>query len=68
MIGQQAEAEEVELENPFVVNEEVKIMDGPFSSMVGTIESISGQKVKVSVSIFGRKTPVELDMMQIDKM
>jgi transcription antitermination factor NusG len=36
--------------------------------MVGTIESISGQKVKVSVSIFGRKTPVELDMMQIDKM
>lgn len=68
MIGQQAEAEEVEIENPFVVGEDVKIMDGPFSSMIGTIESISGQKVKVAVSIFGRKTPVELDMMQIDKM
>ena len=36
-------------------------------SFFDTIESISGQKVKVVVSIFGRKTPVELDMMQIDK-
>jgi len=67
MIGQQEQAEEVEMENPFVVGEDVKIIDGPFSSMIGTIESISGQKVKVGVSIFGRKTPVELDMMQIDK-
>jgi transcriptional antiterminator NusG len=67
MIGQQEEAEEVELENPFVVGEDVKITDGPFDSMIGTIESISGQKVKVVVSIFGRKTPVEVDMMQIDK-
>jgi transcriptional antiterminator NusG len=67
MIGQQEQAEEVEMENPFIVGEEVKIIDGPFSSMIGTIESISGQKVKVVVSIFGRKTPVELDMMQIDK-
>jgi transcriptional antiterminator NusG len=67
MIGQQEEAEEVELENPFVAGEDVKITDGPFDSMIGTIESISGQKVKVVVSIFGRKTPVELDMMQIDK-
>lgn len=66
MIGYVEEAEK-EIENPFIVDEEVKILDGPFQSMIGTIEHIDGQRVKVAVSIFGRKTPIELDMMQIDK-
>jgi transcription antitermination factor NusG len=35
--------------------------------MIGTIEKVDGQKVKVAVSIFGRATMLELDMMQIDK-
>jgi transcription termination/antitermination protein NusG len=66
MIGYVEEAEK-EIENPFIAGEEVKILDGPFQSMVGTIEKIEGQRVKVAVSIFGRKTPIELDVMQIDK-
>jgi len=67
MIGTVEELEK-ELENPFIIGEDIKIIDGPFSSMVGTIEKIEGQKVKISVAIFGRKTPLELDIMQIDKI
>jgi transcriptional antiterminator NusG len=66
MIGQQ-ETAKIEVETPFVVGEEVKIIDGPFSSMLGKIESINDQKVKLSVSIFGRITPVDLNIIQIDK-
>jgi transcriptional antiterminator NusG len=54
-------------EDPFIVGEEIKITDGPFQTFLGTIEKIEGQKVKVSVSIFGRKTPLDLDVTQIDK-
>lgn len=67
MLGQYQETQEREIETPFVVGEDVKITDGPFSSMVGTIEHIDGQKVKVNVSIFGRITPLELSLLQIDK-
>ena len=67
MLGQQEEAKEVEITTTYIVGEEVKILDGPFSSMVGTIESISGQKVTLAVSIFGRKNPLVLDLTQIDK-
>ena len=67
MLGQQEEAKEVEITTTYVVGEEVKILDGPFSSIVGTIESISGQKVTLAVSIFGRKNPLVLDLTQIDK-
>jgi transcriptional antiterminator NusG len=66
MIGQQEE-QKVEVETPFVVGEEVKIIDGPFSSMLGKIESINEQKVKLNVTIFGRITPVDLNIIQIDK-
>lgn len=67
MLGQQEQAQEVEITTTYIVGEEVKILDGPFSSMVGTIESISGQKVTLAVSIFGRKNPLVLDLTQIDK-
>lgn len=52
----------------FMVGEDVIINDGPFSSMKATIEEIKEQKVKLSVSIFGRKTPLTLELSQINKM
>jgi len=54
----------------FSAGEAVKIIDGPFSDFLGSIESIDEEKgkVKVLVSIFGRETPVELDLLQITKI
>ncbi len=54
----------------FTKSEAVKITDGPFSDFLGTIEEIDEEKgkVKVLVSIFGRETPVELDILQIAKV
>ena len=55
------------LTNKYIIGEEVRILDGPFNSFTGEIESIEGDKVKISVLIFGRKTIVELAISQIDK-
>ena len=54
----------------FSVGEAVKIIDGPFSDMLGSIESLDEArgKLKVLVSIFGRETPVELDFLQVKKL
>lgn len=54
----------------FTVDEAVKITDGPFLDMLGSISEIDEErgKVKVLVSIFGRETPVELDLLQIAKV
>jgi transcriptional antiterminator NusG len=48
----------------------VKIIDGPFNDFIGTIEEISNEKkkLKVVVKIFGRKTPVEVSFMQVEKI
>lgn len=68
MLNQKLEAEK-EPEGPnFIVGEEVKITDGPFNGFVATIDEIKDQKVKLSVLIFGRKTPVDLNILQITKM
>ncbi len=67
MLGQYQDNKEIEIESSFVIGEDVKIIDGPFSSMVGTIQHIDGQKVKINVLIFGRITPLELSLVQIDK-
>lgn len=58
-----------ELNIPFVVGETVKVIDGPFNSFTGTIEEINEEKKKliVMVKIFGRKTPLELNYMQVEK-
>ena len=54
----------------FTKGEAVKITDGPFSDFLGTIQEIDEEKGKVNVlvSIFGRETPVELDLLQITKV
>ncbi len=54
----------------FSTGEAVKITDGPFADFLGTIHEIDEEKgkVKVLVSIFGRETPVELDLLQIAKV
>ncbi len=53
----------------FSEGESVKVIEGPFANFVGTIEAVNEKgKVKVSVSIFGRPTPVELDFTQVEKV
>lgn len=54
----------------FSVGEAVKIVDGPFADMLGTVNEIDEAKGKVHVlvSIFGRETPVELDFLQVSKI
>ena len=54
---------------PFVLGESVKVIDGPFRDFVGTVEKIleDKRKLEVMVKIFGRKTPLELGFMQVEK-
>lgn len=54
----------------FSVGEPVKIVDGPFSGWLGTINEIDQEKgkVKVLITIFGRETPTEVDLLQITKL
>jgi transcriptional antiterminator NusG len=55
---------------PFTLGETIKVVDGPFNGFNGTIEKINEEKRKleVMVKIFGRKTPLELSFMQVEKV
>ena len=55
---------------PFTMGENVKVIDGPFNGFTGSIEKVNEEKRKleVMVKIFGRKTPLELSYMQVEKL
>ena len=55
---------------PFTVGETIKVIDGPFNGFNGTVEKVNEdkRKLEVMVKIFGRKTPLELSFMQVEKV
>ena len=69
LLGKIEERKDIEvLATPFHFGEPVKVIDGPFNNFSGTIQDVNEEKMKlkVMVSIFGRKTPVELDFSQVE--
>jgi transcription termination/antitermination protein NusG len=69
LIGRMEERKDVEvMEIPFHPGVAVKVIDGPFNNFSGFVQDVNDErmKLKVMVSIFGRKTPVELDFSQVE--
>ncbi len=72
MFGKMDEVAEggAQFNEPFLVGENVKIIDGPFNDFSATIEEVNEEKKKIKavVKIFGRSTPVELNFIQVEKI
>lgn len=68
ILGRMDESEMETPEMPFKVGDPVKVVDGPFNDFNGFVEEVfpDKMKVRVMVSIFGRKTPLELDYLQVE--
>ena len=71
ILGKVDELEDIpqEIEIPFVVGENVKVTDGPFSGFSGVVEKVDDEKKKVTVNVkvFGRSTGLDLGVMQVEK-
>ena len=70
LIGKMEEKKDIEVvEVPFKPGDAVKVTDGPFNNFSGFVQEVNEEKMKlkVMVSIFGRKTPVELDFSQVEE-
>ncbi|MFC2603177.1 MAG: transcription termination/antitermination protein NusG [Treponema sp.] len=61
---------QVKIKQSFAVGDQVKIIDGPFATFSGSIEEVSDEKerLRVNVQIFGRATPVEVNVLQVEKI
>lgn len=69
-MDEMAEAGGASMSEPFIVGETIKIIEGAFNDFNGVIEEVNDEKkkLKVTVKIFGRSTPVELTYMQVEKI
>jgi transcriptional antiterminator NusG len=69
-ILKQMEAETPKVKVSFRQGESVRVTDGPFSDFVGTVDELNPQKgkIKVLLSLFGHETPVELDILQVERL
>mgnify|MGYP003402237352 CR=1 FL=1 len=70
LLNEQEENNNIEVSNSiFIINEEIKIIDGPFSTFKGKIQSVDSEKkkLKVEVMIFNRSTMVELEFSQVER-
>src|SRR5690554_3455726 len=69
-VDELAVADENLINIPYMVGETVKVIDGPFNGFNGTVEKINEDKRKLEamVLIYGRKTPIELSFMQVEKI
>jgi len=68
IVEKEEEGEQEHFEIPFHIGEPVKVISGPFHNFTGFVQEINAEKLKlkVMVSIFGRKTPIELDFTQVE--
>ena len=66
-VGENGEDREV-ISIPFKVGDPIKVVDGPFLDFSGFVQEVNNekQKLKVSVSLFGKPTPIELDYLQVE--
>ena len=59
----------VRIKQSYEIGDQVKITEGPFATFTGAVEEINAEKnkLRVTVQIFGRATPVEVDLLQVEK-